>query len=197
MDVNQPSKYSQLAIKEAKNKYFALDHQQTIIEGNNLKEIPSENIIKKTTSSDSDNETNTENSADFGDTSTSFEEIGEDLTTIGKEKITENKSLIRQFSDVVLAAVVATTEKAIATTDNVKHAQSPKLKGSSLNVVNSVPKPPRYSLENDKRDFSNLAMELESLLDKKSNNEENCPELPKTSVPTENEAVSFAKTNFN
>lgn len=191
----QPHK---LAIKEAKDKYFHLDHQQTTIEGNNLKEIPKENIITKNqNNSDTDNETNTENSADFGEASSSFEEIEESIVV---EQIVETKPedkiSIRKFSDAVLAAVAASAEKA---TGVLNDTQPPKLNRniSTLSAVNSVPKPPRYSLENDKRSITGLAIELETLLDKQSNRNNDVPDLPKTLAPVENTAISFAKTNLN
>lgn len=160
--VSAPSPRS--AIKAAKDKYFNADQ-----------------------SSRSNSIASVQDDITGNDSSTSsFEEVQQAIASNPIDKgINENKDLKKQFSmefsDVVRAAVRAA--KAVAATAAGETAVS------TLSRVNSVPKPPRRSLEFDKD-----SEEIKPLLEKEIAGP---PPLPDSPIPKTDKVLEFAKSNVD
>lgn len=159
------------AIKAAKEKYFNVD--QTSNRSNSIGSI------------------HDDPSAGDISTTSSFEEIQQVTGSDPTEKEFTEKTDVKhqfsmEFSDVVRAAVSAAAAKAVAATGARKTDVSPNAPTLS---VNSVPKPPRQSLEFDKNDE-----ELKSLL---VNETTTPPPLPDSPVPKTDRVLEFAKSNVD
>lgn len=115
----------------------------------------------------------------------SFEEI-QQATTMGI--IDKKHQFSMDFSNVVRAAVSAAAAKAVAATASRK-TDEVSSNASTLSRVNSVPKPPRQSLEFDKN-----GEELKALLEKESVTP---PPLPDSPVPKADKVLEFAKSNVD
>lgn len=156
-----PTPSPRSAIKAAKDKYFNADQSSR---SNSIASVH-------------------DDPAGFGVSSTSsFEEIQQG-PGIEKGEIIENidmkHTFSMEFSSVVREAVSAAARRTDGVSSNV----------STLARANSVPKPPRQSLELDKN-----GEELQPLLEKESVTP---PPLPESPVPKTDKVLEFAKSNVN
>lgn len=160
------------AIKAAKDKYFSADQSSR---SNSIASV------------------HDDTAGGYVSNTSSFEEIQKATGTDPTEKdIIEKTDLKHQFSmefsDVVRAAVSAAAAKAVAATAASKTGEV-NSNVSTLSRVNSVPKPPRQSLEIEKN-----GEEFRPLLEKESVTP---PPLPDSPVPKTDKVLEFAKSNVD
>lgn len=157
------------AIKAAKDKYFNTNQSSRSNSIASVHDDPAVGMVSSTSS---------------------FEEIRQATSTDSTEKDIIDKMNLKSmvFSEVVRAAMSAAAAKAVAVTTSRKTDEVSST-ATTLSRVNSVPKPPRQSLEIDKNDE-----DLKPLLEKESVTP---PPLPDTPIPKTDKVLEFAKSNVD